>query len=66
MTGMIRIAITAAAFEAIAATLPFGLLASSVSLPSMASAGYGLSASGASVRQVDCLVRADIDIGHIR
>ena len=29
-------------------------------------AGLAPDASGASVDQVDCLVRADIDIGHIR
>ena len=62
---MIRIAITAEAHEAIAATLRSAVSASSTAGRDRRTFDV-MSASGASVGQVDCLVRGDIDIGRIR
>jgi hypothetical protein len=64
---MIRIAITPAAFEAVAKTLPLGSVGYENKVNEKGERLIWLeAASGASVDQVDCLVRADIDIGHIR
>ena len=62
-----RIAITQAAYDAICATLPLGSVGYENKVNEKGERLIWLEpASGASVDQVDCLLRADIDIGHIR
>jgi hypothetical protein len=64
---MVRIAISQAAFDAIAKTLLLGSVDYENKVNEKGRApDLARAASGASVDQVDCLVRADIDIGHIR
>jgi hypothetical protein len=65
--GIVRIAISQAAFDAIAKTLPLGSVGYENKVNEKGERLIWLEpASGASVDQVDCLVRTDIDIGHIR
>jgi hypothetical protein len=60
------ICIAKAAFEAIAKTLPLGSIGYKNATNEKCASNLVGAVFRASVDQVDCLVRADIDIGYIR